>query len=287
MLKISPCDPTKLTMIGSPIDTAGDFPVTLAISKTHSLACVANTGARAGIACASFCADKGLSNMDDLRPFSLNQTTPPVGPTNSVADTFFNNNETALVTTVKGDPTVNNTGFMSIFPVTGAGTLSTQDTRSSPPGTAVLFGSVNIPGTNRIFATDASFGAAIMDVSGNNTASVSLSAKLADQKATCWATISRATGTGFVTDVAVNHLVEMDIGNMDVVTDLNLTNGNPGMIDLEAAGDFVYALSPGNANVSSAVVVFDVSGGRGSVRQVQNFNPKGVGKNAQGMAVLM
>ncbi|MCJ1237611.1 hypothetical protein MMC14_005598 [Varicellaria rhodocarpa] len=293
MFKISAHDPTKLTLVGNPIDTAGDFPVTLAISTKHSLACVANTGAKAGIACASFDAKKGLSKMDTLRQFALNQSTPPVGPTNTVADTFFNNHETALITTIKGDPTVNNTGFMSIFPMTGAKgakgakSLSTAETRSSPPGTAVLFGSVNIPGTNSVLATDASFGALIMDISENNTAATSATAKLADQKATCWATISPATGTGFVTDVGVNHIVEVDLANMTVVKDLTLTNGNPGMIDLEAAGDFIYALSPGTANVSSAVTVFDVSGGRGSVTQIQNFNPKGVSQNAQGMAVLI
>ena len=81
--------------------------------------------------------------------------------------------------------------------------------------------------------------------------------------------------------------MEVDLTNMTVVKDLTLANGNPGMIDLEAAGDFIYALSPGNANVSSAVTVFDVSGGRGSVMQIQNFNPKGVSQNAQGMAVLI
>ena len=74
---------------------------------------------------------------------------------------------------------------------------------------------------------------------------------------------------------------------MGIVKSLNLTNGNPGMIDLEAAGNFIYALSPGNANVSAAVTVFDVSGGRGSATQIQNFNPVGVGANAQGMVALM
>ena len=288
MFKIDECDPTKLTMVGKPIDTAGEFPVSLAVSKKHKLACVANSGAKAGIACASFCQDQGLSAMDSLRPFELKQTTPPVGPTNSVADTFFNNDETALITTVKGDPTVNNTGFMSVFPVSKDCGVATTDTRSSPSGTAVLFGSVNIPGTNSVFATDASFGALVMDVStGNHSAAAGAIGKIADQGATCWATISSATGTGFVTDVKVNHLVEMDLGTMGIVKSLNLTNGNPGMIDLEAAGNFIYALSPGNGNVSAAVAVFDVSRGRGSAAQIQNFNPVGVGKNAQGMAALM
>ena len=36
------------------------------------------------------------------------------------------------------------------------------------------------------------------------------------------------------------------------------------MIDLVSAGNFIYALSPGNATTKAAVTVFDVSGGQGS-----------------------
>jgi hypothetical protein len=118
--------------------------------------------------------------------------------------------------------------------------------------------------SNNIFVTDASFGAATLALSSTNIATVQASTKIADQAATCWATISGVTGTGFVTDVAVNHLVEVDTGSGALIKELNLTNGNPGMIDLEAAGNFIYALSPGNATVSPAVTVFDVSGGSGS-----------------------
>ena len=286
MLAIDPADPTKLTMVGSPVNTCGDFPVTLAVSIKLQKACVGNTGAKAGISCASFNAQTGLAAMDALRPFALKQSNPPTGPLNTVADTFFNVDETALLTTVKGDPTVNNTGFLSAFPVQN-GTISAVGTQSSPAGTNVLFGTVNIAGTSNLLATDASFGAAILSVDAQGTAAVVASAKLADQKATCWATVSEATGTGFVTDVAVNHLVEMNVTTGAVVKELNLTNGNPGMIDLQAAGNFVYALSPGNANVSSAVTVFDVSGGSGAAKQIQNFNPAGVSLTAQGMAVLV
>lgn len=67
-----------------------------------------------------------------------------------------------------------------------------------------------------------------------------------------------------MTDVAVNHLVEVDTSTGGLIKELNLTNGNPGMIDLVSKGNFVYALSPGNATTKAAVTVFDVSGGQGS-----------------------
>jgi hypothetical protein len=264
MFSIDSNDPTKLTLIGQPADTLGEFPMSLSLSTKLNQACVANSGAKNGIACFYMCQTNGLIPLDTaLRPFGLNQTTPPVGPTNTVSQTFFNADSSALITTVKGNPAVNNTGFLSVFPVVG-NSVSTQETRSSPAGTAVLFGTALIPNSNNIFVTDASFGAATLALSSTNIATVQASTKIADQAATCWATISGVTGTGFVTDVAVNHLVEVDTGSGALIKELNLTNGNPGMIDLEAAGNFIYALSPGNATVSPAVTVFDVSGGSGS-----------------------
>lgn len=65
-----------------------------------------------------------------------------------------------------------------------------------------------------------------------------------------------------------------------------MTNGNPGMIDLVSAGHFVYALSPGNATTGAAVTVFDVSGGQGTAKQIQNFSPTGVTDSAQGMTFV-
>lgn len=264
MFNIDPKDPTKLTMVGKPADTLGEFPMSVTLSTTLNQACVANSGKKAGIACFSMCTTNGLTALDkSLRAFDINQTTPPIGPTNTVSQTFFNADSTALITTVKGDPAVNNTGFLSIFPVEN-NAVSTKDVRSSPSGTAVLFGSSLIPNSNDIFVTDASFGSATLAIAADNTAEVTASTKIADQAATCWAAISDVTNSAFVTDVAVNHLVEVDTKTGKLIKELNSTNGNPGMIDLVSAGNFIYALSPGNANTRSAVTVFDVSDGQGS-----------------------
>jgi hypothetical protein len=261
MFSIDSTDPTKLTMVGQPADTLGEFPMSVTISTTLKQACVANSGAKAGVACFSMCA-AGLTPLDtSLRPFEINQTTPPSGPLNTVSQVFFNADSTALMTTVKGDPTVNNTGFLSVFPVIN-GAVSTEETRSSPAGTAVLFGTALLP-NSQLFVTDASFGSATLSLSSSNIATISASTKIADQAATCWAAISDVTGSAFVTDVAVNHLVEVDTKTGALIKETNSTNGNPGMIDLVSVGNFVYALSPGNATVKAAVTVFDVSGGQG------------------------
>lgn len=294
MLAINPQDPTCLSMIGKPASIPGDFPVTVAASAKNSLVCAGTTGAQAGISCASFSKNQGIGPMDALRRFDLGQSTPPAGPLNTVSQTFFSNDESMLFTTVKGDPTVNNTGFLSIFNVIPNGMsnseLSIKDTRSSPNGTAVLFGSVPMPGSeDSLFVTDASFGAAILTLDKAEQATVAASQAIEGQKATCWATISDVTQSAYVTDVAKSRLVEMSLQDARIVKELDFTEtGGIGLIDLKAAGNFVYALAPGNGSAPAEIVVFDVSGGQGSMKIAQQFSLDGIATNtAQGMAVLM
>jgi len=308
MLSIAPSDPTRLSLVGSPVAIPGEFPNTVAASAKNGLVCVGTSGALAGVSCASFSPSRGLSSMDALRPFDLGQTTPPVGPTNTVSQVFFSADEASLFATVKGDPPTNKTGFFSSFAVQargGAGTgkkgsgrsrargvaaVSAQEMRSVPGGTAVLFGSQSVPGSqNHVFATDASFGAALLSVDPSTGKAVTLAkGTVKGQVATCWVTLSPATGTAFVTDVGVNRLVEMSLQDASVISQLDLSaNGDPGLIDLRAAGNFVYALSPGNGTTQAAVTVVDVSGGPGSAKQVQHFELGGMaGKRSMGMAVL-
>lgn len=289
MFAIDPKDPTNLVMVGQPAAIPGEFPVTVAASMNNNLACVGTTGAKAGVSCASFSA-MGLGPMDGLREFDIGQTTPPVGPTNTVSQVFFSDDGSTLFSTVKGDPAKNNTGFLAAFPVQASGgnqlaALGQQGTQSSPAGTAVLFGSSTIPGSDNLFVTDASFGGAVLSVDGKGIGAVEGKAAVDGQAATCWVAISPATNTAFVTDVGVNRLVEMSLADASIqsVTDLS-ANGDPGLIDLRAAGQFVYALSPGNGTTQAAVTVLDAL----SKKQVQHLQLQclGVGKNAQGMALL-
>lgn len=155
MLSISKNDPTKLTLIGQPAAVPAEFPNTVAASTKNKLACVGASGAVAGIVCASF-SKRGLGAMDTLRSIGLGQSTPPVGPTNTVSQAFFSEDESTLFTMVKGDPAVNKTGFLSMLAVEKSVgcrggvkvAAAPTDSRTSPAGTAVLFGSQVIPGTS-------------------------------------------------------------------------------------------------------------------------------------------
>jgi len=292
MLTIDPADPTCVTVVGQPVTLPGEFPNTVAASTKNKLACVGMTGAKAGVSCASFSA-KGLGKMDALRTFELGQTTPPKGPLNTVSHSFFSNDESTLFTTVKGNPMVNNTGFLSSFKVDKSrgrmAMLSTTGIRSSPMGTAVLFGSAPIPHMpNMLFVTDASFGGAVLSIDQMSQATVKGKQAIEGQRATCWATISKETKSAYVTDVAVNRMVEMSLEDASIIAQLDLSaNGDRGLIDLRSAGSFVYALSPGNATTKAAITVLDVSDGQGSMKQAQHFSLDGIaGSTAMGMAVL-
>lgn len=285
MLKISDTDPTHLTPIGQPAALEGEFPTTVAASTRNNLVCVGTTGAKAGISCAPY-SHEGIGRMGPFVPFNLNQTTPPFGPHNTVSQTFFSEDETILITTVKGDPTTNTTGFVSVLPIENMHHYpSVHDTESFLSGTAVLFGSTVLPGTSNFFVTDASFGGAVLQINqySNN---VSLVAKqtIPGQVATCWAAYSKERRSVYVTDGAVNRLVEMSPVDAKILSTINLTNGNPSMIDLGVAGPLVYALSPGNGTTPATVTVVDSF----SVTQVQNFVVKALGatKNSQGLALL-
>lgn len=186
---------------------------------------------------------------------------------------------------------MNNTGFLASFNVVGRpgrgkniASVSSSGTRTSPNGTAVLFGSSTIPNSKDIFVTDASFGGAVLSLdSSSGAATVKGKTAIQGQKATCWVTVSAATNTAFVTDVGVNRLFELSLENATIQNTIDLSgNGDPGLIDLKAVGNFIYALSPGNGTTSPAVTVVDAI----SKKQVQHFSlaSLGVGKNVQGMA---
>lgn len=286
MFKIDDTDATNLSMIGEMVAVPGHFPVTVAASTKRNVVCVGYTGAKAGTSCASF-TPEGLGLMKQVLDFELGQTTPPQGPTNTLAQVFFTEDDTRLITTVKGDPNANKTGFISVLPFkdSWSSTFESHDVRSSPSGTAVLFGGVNIPDTSDLFITDASFGAAVLSLN-TTTDNVSLQRKIAikGQQATCWAAYCQARESVFVTDAADDRLIEISEDGSKIMSILDLKNGDPGLVDLQISGRFVYALSPGNGTTPAAITVVDSFQGR----QIQHFmlDKLGAGKRSQGMAIL-
>jgi hypothetical protein len=275
---------TDLTCIGSYTLPKGDFPTTVAASKKHKRVCVATTGLTNGITCASYSPTSGLGQFDNLRSFGLTQTTPPSGPPNTVSQLQFTENEKFLLATVKADPPNNKTGFVAVYAIAD-GKVVTEPVRSSPKDTAILFGFDQIPSTNNFLVTDPSIGAAILSLDTTSCEVSTLHAiNITGQAATCWSAISAATGTGFVADGGMDRLVEIDLKSGAVLSVTDLTsNGDPGLFDMRAQGEFLYALSPGNGSTMPSVTVVEAK----SKKMVQHVGLKGYGVSsyAQGMAV--
>lgn len=287
MLSISDSDPTSLALVGDPVSVPGAFPNSVAVSAKHNVVCVSTTGESAGVSCGAL-SDDGLGLFDELRPIELGQTTPPAGPPNTVSQVLFSGDESALYAVVKGNPAGGTTGFISAYAVED-GSVSLEEVRSSPEGTDILFGTNVVPGTDNLVVADASFGAAVLSVDpSTHEASTLARTEIEGQNATCWAVYSERTGTAFLTDAFVSRLVEIDVADGSVLSTTEVPDSDvAGMTDLQAVGDFVYALASGDGSTEAAVLVADVSKSPEAGTQVQRFGLEGIAKNrAQGMAAL-
>ncbi|KAI9792130.1 MAG: hypothetical protein M1835_008061 [Candelina submexicana] len=276
-------DATKLTLVGEPADSRGDFPVSVAVSEKLKQACVANTGSKASIACFSIDAVKGIVALDESpRSFDLSQSTPPTSAASTFSEVFFNDDASALIVTVKGDRK-NNAGYVSVFPISKDGVISTEAVKSSPQGTSFLCGATTIPGTNTVLITDpldSVLGAVIVSVDSATFEVVTVAVThIGDNNATTNAAFSASTGSVFVSDDYVNHLVEIDPKSGAILNDFHFEEEHAGFADLTVAGKFLYALEPAE---QSTIAVVDVVTGK----EVQHLVAKGLGLLAQGLAVL-
>ena len=282
VFRIDEYNATKLTLLGQPQDTKGEFPISIAVSTKNQLVCVANGGAINGITCASYSSD-GLGPFDQLRNFNLDLTTPPVGLGSTVSHVFFSDAEDVLFTTVKGTTATNPNGFLSASRVIN-GKVAYNDTRSSISNTTILFGAATIPGTTDILVAEFTFGGEVISVNAQLQGSAKAHVVVPNTAGSCWATFSTASGTGFTADGGNNQLAEIDVEAGTLATLLRPANSNFGMNDVTSVGNWVYALSPNRNGNATAVTVFDVSGGKGTGRDIQSFLPGGAHNYASGLA---
>jgi hypothetical protein len=290
-------DPTQLTMIGAPTNTLGEFPVAVAYSPKNNAACVLNSGGQSNFACFAVSKTGMTALKNTVRSLGLNQTNPPTGPANTVSDIIFNQDESNLLVSVKGNPTAA-PGFIANFAVT-TGTcgisLATTPVKSTPDKGVLPF-SMTLVGTSgdTLLSTDAGFGVSVSNfdaTSGKITGSSSVS--LNNQTATCWSAFSPKTGSFFVTDVGRAVMTEMSVDTTGPTTKLvqqYTLNGPGGRIDLNVAstsvGDFLYVLDP----AGGAVNVLALST-PGNAKQIQTFNAStsvtDLPISIQGMAVFV
>lgn len=287
MFTIDNRDPTKLTMLGTPMNTRGEFPVTVGVSRRRRLACVGHNGALGGVSCASYSTRTGLEPFDARRDFGLSNITPPFDVFNGISTVFFSEDDNILFADVKGVPRdsqlglpitgipeLKSFGFMAAFRVNREG-VSYDMVRSTPEGAGDMFGAVIIPGTKDIAIADPFYGGGVLTYDEDTLITTTkVRTVFPTNLFICWVGYSEVTETAFFTDGAVNNLIELDVNSGEIVSVVNASaNGNFGQTDIDISGDFVYTLSAGFPTNRTGLTVYDISRGRGTANVIQSFYP--------------
>ncbi|KAG8896713.1 hypothetical protein FRB99_008692 [Tulasnella sp. 403] len=290
MFAINPAAPIELAMVGQPVPTGGEFPVSIAVSK-YGQVCVLNGGAVANVNCFKADPVNGLTTIpNSIRSIPLNQTTPPQ-PQGTASQIAFNADGTVLLAAIKGVAPAQ--GYIASWTIAQDGTLS-QDYVQNVGGYRP-FSITLIPGTNAIFDADpAAGGYNIWDFS--QTPATSKNYTIPGQMANCWSAFSPKTKSFFLIDAGIDVVSELSLDTSltgTVVKQYQLPE-NSGIIDAEvgsvAGTDYLYVLAP---NTTSIHVLGFPAQGQG--KPVQNYSlsdfasASGVpiqARNLQGMAVF-
>jgi len=277
---INPDMPSQISMIGHPVPSGGEFPISVAINKDGNEVCVLNGGAVNGVNCYTVDSKSGLTvKPNTLRALNVNQTTPANGPAGSLSQVIFSEDGKYLVASIKGIPPT--PGFLALWDIMEDGILSQNLTKVYPgQGGLLPFSMTPIPGTTAILATDAGVGFDIFDLSNIQEASNSSKTTvipIAGQSATCWSSYSPKTGNFYLTDIGTSIVTEVNV-------DQNLKGSivkqypqmaNSATIDNDIASingnDFFYVLQPNSTSIQ--VLSLDAPGEATALQTVDIAGP--------------
>ncbi|KAF8638335.1 hypothetical protein AX17_002355 [Amanita inopinata Kibby_2008] len=267
LFAIDSSDPTRLTLIGKPAPSGGDFPVSTAFNAAGDKVCALNSGTRNGVMCYNVDKRIGLIPIKhSFRSLNINQTTPPTGAQNTVGQVAFSPDGTKLFATVKGDESLGRSGFLAIWDIINQNplTLSEQhDTIFTEVGLRP-FGLTFIHGKNAILSADTISGFEIWDLDRKVSRTTRLPGALGD----CWTTYSRKTGSYYLIGADRSTITEITIDANLNGTVANQYPKEPGSLladaDVASIGtkDFLY-------NLSGARLTISVSDLRGPANAVQ------------------
>jgi hypothetical protein len=206
-------NPAKISMIGQPVSTQGNFPVSATVNKANRNVCILNAGQVNGVSCYKTDLRLGLVPISNtVRSLNLNLTTPPADENNTPTQILFSDDGKQLFASVKGDGTT--PGFLASWDVAADGSLSTDFIKTDPAAGGQNPASLNlIPGVDGVFNTDTIAGLNIFNFQDqaqnqtqtqNNATDVAVQASLIaidGSKDTAWSDFSAKTGDFFVTDL--------------------------------------------------------------------------------------
>ncbi|KAM3504133.1 hypothetical protein MY10362_003754 [Beauveria mimosiformis] len=282
--EIPDADPASLKLMSEPVYTGGEFPNSVAVSDKNKIACVANTGRKAGVQCFKTL-DQRLEPFGDYMPMPVNQTSPPIGVPNTVSNVVFNPSQTALFVTVKGNGESGPAGLGHIYAYQVLnGQINSQPVISRPPGLMLDF-SLSFFSDSAAVVTDPAYGASYISIARDLSVTVSNQITIPDQGATCWSVFAPEFDTVYLSDGASPNITALD--PMSGKTKFVI----PG--DGQSTGSFDSAVDRSSLYVlqgSPAVSVFDLKGSKSgdrtpSLLQYLDLTSLGVRSGWIGMAI--
>ncbi|RGP58973.1 3-carboxymuconate cyclase protein [Fusarium sporotrichioides] len=248
--KIPKHDPTHPVLIGEPMDTVGTTPNTVAYSRKHKTACVANTGTKPGVQCFSVSGSEGVKPVGGLRALPvLNQTNPILGPPNTVSNIVFNPSETALFVVIKGDGMQN--GYIYAYKIEN-GIVSEEAVVSRPENLPIPF-TMTFSGDNSALVATPAYGAAFVSISEDYRVSTDVSLNITAQMATCWTAKSPDTGSVYLLDAGVPNVNAVNTETKAISRTLPGYEQGMGNFDGIVSGSKLYTLQ-----AAPAVAIFDL-----------------------------
>ncbi|OPB41892.1 3-carboxymuconate cyclase [Trichoderma guizhouense] len=288
LFKIDPSNPQHLTLVGKPVGTLGDFPISVTYSEKLHMACVLNGGTRAGVACFSVDASRGLVVLDgSLRSITkaFNQTTPPGGPILTASDIMFNPSSTGLFVSTKGAPPSSagaspTLGFIYAWPVVGK-TVSTTATISQPSGIILDFSLTFLGADDSILLTDAAGVGYILSVSSGLQVTVKDKVVLpSNEGLACWGVYVPELSSAYVITASITNITVVDPSTGSVTGTITLPASDVGVFDTAYDRTFLYSLT----NVASIAVV-DLAANPPKMIQNLDLSNTGARKGWQGIAI--
>ncbi|KAI1371882.1 hypothetical protein F4677DRAFT_434424 [Hypoxylon crocopeplum] len=236
--------------------------MSIAYSPRHRVACVANSGAKNSVQCYDV-TGTGLHPSGDAMPLPLKQTTPPVGPTNTVSDILFNPSESALFVTIKGTGT--GPGYVYAYPVS-RGKVQNKPRVSRPAALGVNFGMSFLGSDVRALVSDPGFGGAFVDVDCDLNVSISKVINVTGNAATCWTQYSADFDAAYLLDGGSPDIAVLDPVSMKVKSTLTSPAAGAGKFDSAIGGGYLFTLDGADSitvyslKESSVVQTLDLTG---------------------------
>ncbi|KAF8629516.1 hypothetical protein AX17_005642 [Amanita inopinata Kibby_2008] len=274
---IDPGEPALLGMIGRPVSSGGEFPISVAFNSNGTVVCALNGGAVNGVSCFTVDKRRGLSPIPGgARHLGVNETTPPFGGPSSLSQVIFTEDDKYLIASAKGDTTENTHGFLAVWSVASDGSLSKQFRAVTTPNIGQRpFGISQIPGTSAFFVADSDLGYEIWKFANEDltTAQTNISQfPVPNQIANCWSIRSPTTGSYFTID-PVDTMTEISVDNQlntHIIKQYSTPSGSF-LLDVDIATvngtDYLYQLAAG----VSSIYVYSIPS-PGNLQKIQTLN---------------